>query len=258
MRDLVKPSKMGAASTQNRGPILYRRPVPVSLDRFSSSKVGGGDNFFFATATDSVPLTVAEFAESCRSLPIVFLNDETSLPVAVLGVNGKNSLVGKNGNWSTSGYMPDYVRRYPIILAHDAAYDIYTLYIDEEFEGLNSEKGEPLFMDGRPSPFTATAAEFCRQYQARHRQTEEFVAAMEEHDLLRTSQAIYFQADGTQKVVASFKVIDRDRWAAIDDAGIISLRKAGWLEPAICHLISLANWPVVAGGACRATSHGMS
>jgi hypothetical protein len=240
----------GTESARQPHPPLYQRPAAVEPTRFAGTKVAGVNDFGFAAAADSLPLTVPEFVEACRTLPIVFADSTLPLPVVVTAIAGRSAVVNAAGQWSPDAYLPDYIRRYPFVLAAPSdTSDVFTLCIDEAFSGLNDKEGEPLFVGGHPSLFTKTVLDYCRAYQERHQWTKTFVAALEELDLLQPSQVALRLPDGSQHTIGGFKLVDRDRWNALDDSAILTLRAKGFLEPVICHLISQGNWLSIAARA---------
>lgn len=226
-------------------PVLYRQPVALTAERFSGRRLSPSAGFSFAAGADSLPLTVHEFMAACRSLPIVFSIAENNLPLAVVGYGGCNAFVDEAGAWDLRAYMPDYIRRYPFIFAADARGELFTLCIDEAFDGLSDGDGEPLFVAGQPSVFTTHVLEFSRAYQARYDQTLAFVTELQRLDLLVNQEATMRLPDGKPRSVGGFKVIDPERWNALGGDAIVRFRDAGWLEAVVCHFVSLANWSQV-------------
>ena len=226
-------------------PVLYQNPSAVTPARFPRTRIVMAEDFRFAAQTDSLPLTLAEFPLACRSLPIVFTGQGPAVPLAVVGYDGQNMLVDNAGAWRNGAYRPWYLQRYPFIFAKREQEQDVILCLDEAFPGLNHERGEPLFVGGQASAFLRNVMELCQTYQQHYDQTEAFVAALERFDLLQPMAATITLTDGTSRAVNGFKAIDADRWDALEPAALAALHRSGWLEAAICHRLSLSNWPDV-------------
>src|SRR5579863_6235172 len=85
------PSRsIAAAMAQTEGaasalPPFYRRPAVLAAARhFGLSYVPIGD-YRFARASNSIPLTMAEFVPAVRHYPIVFTLASPVMPVAIVG-----------------------------------------------------------------------------------------------------------------------------------------------------------------------------
>lgn len=223
-------------------PVLYQSPVVLTAEGHGHKRILPTGNFSFAVGAGAIPLAAAEFAAACRTLPIVFTDEESPLPVAVVGIEGANAFVDGAGNWDSRTYMPDYVRRYPFIFVKDEDRGLYHLCIDEAFAGLNEQEGEALFVNGQPSLFIKSVMEFCQGYQARFERTVAFCAELKRLDLLVPYTASLAQAQGPAKVIAGFRIIDLRRWQDLPDADVAALKQQGWLEVIVAHLISQGNW----------------
>lgn len=223
-------------------PVLYQSPTVLTAEGFGRKRVSPAGNFSFAVKAGAIPLAANEFTAACRTLPIVFTNEDCPLPVAVVGIEGANSFIDADGSWDRRCYLPDYVRRYPFIFFKDEVRGVFHLCVDEAFAGLNEDDGEPLFVNGQPSLFTKSVMEYCQGYQARFEHTEAFCAELKRLDLLVPYTASLAQPQGAAQAIAGFQIVDPQRWQLLPDADLVSLRKQGWLEAVVAHLISQANW----------------
>ncbi|MBF0563312.1 MAG: SapC family protein, partial [Alphaproteobacteria bacterium] len=123
--------------------------------------------------------------------------------------------------------------------------EMLTLCIDGAFAGLNRDKGEPLFVEGKPSAFTRQVVASCRSYQDGHTLTTAFVKELKRLDLLVPVEAALQRRTDETKRVGGFRVVDHQRWTKVADDDILALRRRGWLEPIVLHLASQANWDVI-------------
>ena len=69
----------------NRMPLLYKRVVLLTGERHREKTIKRTGNYTFATATNSIPLTLAEFPAAVRHYPIVFTTGESPSPWSACG-----------------------------------------------------------------------------------------------------------------------------------------------------------------------------
>ncbi len=224
-------------------PIMYVRPRPVQSERDAGTSLVGDSNFSFAAKTNSVPVIATEFTLLCKSFPILFADSALSQPLALLGVRTEENLfVNADGQWETDVYVPAYVRRYPFIFMEDKERGEFTLCVDDASANLVKDDSNPLFKDGKPTELTDRALEFCRQFQAQHAATADFVKALVDNDLLVENRADITLLNGTKLSLNGFKVIDEARFNALPAEEFLRWRERGWLHLAYCHFISISNW----------------
>ena len=85
--------------------------------------------------------------------------------MAVMGVNaGENLFVDENGVYGPDAYIPAYIRRYPFVLANDAAAQRMVVCIDRGPDD-RREPGPPFFENGEPSDYTKGCIEFCNNFE---------------------------------------------------------------------------------------------
>jgi hypothetical protein len=228
-------------------PVLYRRPRPLNADDHNGKSLRGPTDFRFAAATNSVVVSGPEFPFAMRSYPIVFSNSEPRAALAVLGLRDRENLfVQPNGQWRAGYYVPAYIRRYPFILMEQPNSDRYLLCIDD-VEGLIGDTGDrPLFVAGEPSQLVKDAGNFCSELQGQHQTTLEFVRGLAQHQLLIPKEARFTTNSGEEITLRGFDVIDEAKFNALPDDAFLEFRRRGWLPLVYAHLMSMANWRVLA------------
>ena len=228
-------------------PQLYRLPRPLQPQRHGGTYFVPPPGYGFATQVNSVPLNAVEFALASRFYPIVFAGAAPFLPLAVLGLRpGRNLMLDGAGQWAKGAYVPAYIRRYPFIFLEDQAGERLTLCIDEGANMLSNSAGEPLFVDGQPSPFVQRATEFCANFQRQHLATRGFAAALAEHDLLVEKAATAKLPTGEEVQLAGFRQVDEAKFNALADDVFLDWRRKGWLPLVYFHLVSIHNWSLLA------------
>lgn len=218
-------------------PLFYRKPQPLVPVIHDDVRLTGGD-FAFAADTNAVPVTIVEFAQAMRFYPIVFA-EAGNFPVAVLGLSAGNRFV-TDGRWAERHYVPAYVRRYPFVFV-EAGEQGFALALDVASERVVQARaeGEALFVDGKPSPLTEGALAFCREFHQAHLQTQAFVEALDERELLIEQRAEANLASGEPRRLVGFRVIDREKFGQLPDDIILDWHRRGWLALVLFHIASL-------------------
>jgi len=225
--------------------LFYQKPVIIDrvIHRQSRFKPQSG-GFRFAAATNSVPATSVEFALLCQDYPIVFTIDDqgSGVPLALTGLrNAENLFVNQDGKWDCR-YVPAFVRQYPFISQLGTTPGEFSLMIDTEAPGFDAADGEPLFNpDGSNSALLDNAVDMLNQYNSAANLTLGFVAKLRELDLLVPREIKLQTQMGNSVQMGGFFVVDEARLAALDDAGVLSLTRSGYLFGIYAHLISLSN-----------------
>ena len=228
--------------------LFYRKAVPVSKEQHANLSVDTAQNYGFASAVNSVPLTATEFPFAAREYAIVFAGTGTPMPVAILGVEqDRNLFVSDSGDW-LGRYVPAFVRRYPFVFSSSEDNSRFTLCIDREFRGLNEDgNGERLFTgEGENSEYLERMLNFLQEYQVQYQRTELFCRQLAELGLLENMQAHLSMPGGSQQSLTGFQVISRDRLNALDGDKLSALAKTDALELAYLQLQSLGNFSAMA------------
>ena len=203
------------------------------LSRFSQL------NAFFVSAS--------EFGEACKDCAIVWINAGADAsgkalvaPVAVFGLQPNQNLCIEADQWRVR-YVPAMLRFYPFAMARTSETDI-VLCVDESWQGLGTEAGEPLFNpDGSPSEFTLSVQQQLQQFEVDVERTRGFGARLMELGLLRDMRFDATLPDGQKLEVDGFFTIDETKLAKLSDAEVLELARGGMLGLIHAHQISLAN-----------------
>lgn len=221
----------------SRMPLFYRKPELLTAALHGNLRIRPG-GYDFAAEANAVPLAGIEFGAAMRHYPIVFAAGD-NFPVAVLGLDRANCFVN-GGEWETATYVPAYVRRYPFVFA-DRADDSFILAIDRDADKVvaGGEEGEPLFRNGEPTDLVTNVMAFCREFHGAHLQTDAFVAALVDQDLLVQQHADATLPSGRLMTLSGFKVIDRHKFEALADETVLAWHRKGWLSLIHFHFVSL-------------------
>lgn len=222
--------------------LFYRHIVAIDKDAHRELRVGEIRKYDFTRETNSVPLAAVEFFEAAREYPIVFTraNATEHVPIALLGLRGKENLfVDRNGRWDAR-YIPAFVRRYPFVPAEGG--EQLLVCVDEGHPAVGAANGQLLFAsDGSPTPFLDKAIAFMRDFQAEAVRTGDFVKRLTELDLFTGVAArAELRGGGTLQLEGLF-VISETKYRALDKEVIEELFRKGWLALIDAHLLSLGN-----------------
>lgn len=216
--------------------LFYKRPEPLTAAEHGAWRLLPGDSAFAADA-NTVMLAASEFAAASRSYPILFAGADRS-PVALVGLERSNLFV-TGGQWAEDAYIPAYVRRYPFIFYATDEAERFVLGLDTGCDRIirDGEGGVALFDGDRASAMTTQALHFCEAFRRDVEATTAFVGALK--DLLIDQRAAVTLASGENFDIDGFQVVDRTRFAALDDATVIDWYRKGWLALVHFHLASL-------------------
>jgi len=229
--------------------LIYEKATPVTTQKHGDWSIKPGSGYTFAGGINSVPLTTVEFANSASEYAIVFTGEgDQIMPAVILGVRDQENLyLQEDGAWDAR-YVPAFVRRYPFVFASAEDGKTFTLCIDEEFEGCNSDgKGERLFdAEGAQTQYLKGVLAFLQDYQAQFVRTRAFCQKLQELNLLEPMQAMVTLGSGEQSSLAGFMGIERERLKALSGEQLADLARTDALELAYLPLHSLRNLSAVA------------
>ncbi len=224
--------------------LIYERAVPVSLQRHRDWYIKTGTDYRFAGKVNSVPLVGAEVTVAAQTFPIVFAGEADLVPVVLLGVrDGENLFVDADGTWDGK-YIPAFLRRYPFVFSSTDDGKTFTLCLDEDFSGVNTEgKGERLFdVAGERTQYLSNVLNFLQVYQAQFQRTQALCKKLADLDLFESMQAQVRLKSGQQLTLSGFKVVNRDKLRALPAETLGELAKSDELEVIYAHLASLSNF----------------
>lgn len=225
--------------------LIYGNAVPLNSKLHTNLFVKQSGDLSFARKINSVPLTAVELSAAARDLVIVFAGQgEAILPVALLGTHAdENLLVSDDGKWQGE-YIPAFFRRYPFVFASSDDGKTFTLCIDNDFDGCNTDgRGERLFdVDGERTGYLNAVLKFVQEYQVQFNRTQAFCARLQELGLLEPMQANITRPDGQKHSLSGFMAVNRTKLKKLDEATLGQMAKRDELELVYLHLQSMGNF----------------
>lgn len=234
-----------ATAPQPNLPLFYKDLMPLNTRDHAAWRTRTMESADFFKDAHAIPLTVDEFVEAQRDLPIIFSAGEDPLPLALMGLNeGVNTFVNAEGKIDDPVYIPAYIRRYPFMLARlTQDSDELSLCFDPTADIVGSyAEGETLFgADGQPSDNTKRILEFCESFEQAGQRTKAFVDELKQHGLLMDGEIAIAMNDNPDQpfVYRGFQMINSDKLREIPAAQLETWNKNGFLMLVYAHLFSM-------------------
>ena len=103
-----------ASAPQPNLPLFFNDLMPLNSKDHANYRSRPMTKAPWLAKQHAVPLTVDEFVQAQRDMPIVFSTGPEAVPLALMGLNdGVNTFVDEEGTVTEQVYIPAYVRRYP-------------------------------------------------------------------------------------------------------------------------------------------------
>ncbi|WP_133365496.1 SapC family protein [Qipengyuania sediminis] len=234
-----------ASAPQPTLPLFYNDLMPLNSRDHGKWRSRGFESADFLKNAHAIPLTVDEFIEAQRDLPIIFSAGDDPLPLALMGLNeGINTYVNDQGKIDDPVYLPAYVRRYPFMLARlRPEAEELSLCFDPTSPAVGDfPEGEELFgTDAQPSDNTKRILEFCDNFEQAGQRTKAFIDELKKHDLLMEGEiSIVVNENPDQPFTyRGFQMVNRDKLNEIAAEQLEIWNKNGFLMLVHAHLFSL-------------------
>ena len=185
----------------------------------------------------------AEFRLLQAHYPIVFRKQSEAHayePIALFGFETDENLFLEEDRWDAPT-LPLLVERLPFMIGRDG--DELVIHIDVDSPRVGTHEGEPIFLPhGGMSPYLEHVNSMLLTIHEGMGANAAFIEALEKHELIEGFSLDITLDDGSQNRLAGFYTINEERLAALDDAAIASLHKAGWLAAIYFQIASLSNF----------------
>jgi len=225
-------------------PILYKDIVPLNIEQHATFTLREYDTAPQLVGVHAVPLTVDEFTQCQRYLPIVFSTGADPVPLVLMGLNdGVNTLVDAEGRLRRNdGYVPAYVRRYPWLLVRARPDSEELSLCFDPTSGLvgEYEGGRPLIENGAATQLTKDLLSFCQNFEEAAARTASFMQDLKESGLLMDGElSIQAPDNETPFVYRGFQMIDEAKLRELRGDQLRKYSQSGLLPLAYAHLFSL-------------------
>jgi hypothetical protein len=232
-----------ASAPANALPIFYQDLIPVSSQDHADFSTRSIESAPYLAVQHAVPLTVDEFPQAQRFLPIIFSAGADPVPLALMGLNeGVNVFLDADGKLIGPSYVPAYVRRYPWMLAKlrpDS--DELSLCFDPSADAVGAyEEGNKLFEDGKPTEVTQNILKFCEDFEQAAARTGNFMTELKALDLLMEGEvAIQVPGNDQPFVYRGFQMVNEEKLRDLRGDQLRKISQNGMLPLLYAHLFSL-------------------
>ncbi len=219
---------------------MLAQPVALNFEQHKNVKITGQFSAESMEGRHVVPLMLQEFTAAAPHYPIFFLqiNEKQYSAVGVFGLKEGQNLLLKDGKFE-GNYLPAAIRCYPFTLAQ-ASEEQLILCINEQADNVSSNEGQALFNDdGSQTEFFQGINNFFRDYIDANTANKNVLDQIVEMGLLRADGLQYRDAAGNESRVNGFFVIDQEKFNALSDEQLLTLRKFGVLPAIYAHFASL-------------------
>lgn len=227
---------------------LHRQPVPLDREQHRALKLSVPvTDWSLAANLSALFVAAAEFADTCREFPIVFVRagkeadgKDQIAPVAVMGLQQNDNLYVHGGSWRAQ-YMPAILRIYPFCIGRMDA-ERFAICVDMAWPGAQQAEGRALFeADGQPSPLLAEMQKHLENLEGEIQRTRLVGAKLLELDVLRDMRFDATMPDGRKHSVDGFLTVDETKMQNLPDAVIGELHRTGVLGLIHLHWVSMGN-----------------
>lgn len=202
-----------------------------------------GDNVMFAMTFPH------EFRDVQACYPILLHKDEQDnfYPLALFGFEKNENLFLSDSGWNAS-YVPAMIRREPFLIGFQASKEggdaekTRVLSMDMDHPRVSNEAGERLFQPlGGRTPYLEDVANLLETIYQGTEQNNQFVAALQEHELIESVNFDITLNDGSKNQLLGFYVINEEKLQQLPGSTLESFSKAGFLMPIFMMLASMTN-----------------
>ena len=214
--------------------------IPLDKNNHKDLHVKLNSDFAHAKDTHLAAASLREYAQIAGCMPIIFIKDPksaTTHSVAMLGIEQGVNLFMQDEKWS-GHVVPLNVQRYPFDVRPDG--EKLGVFIDENSD-LVGKEGEPLFVDGAPSPFLENRQKLLSELANSEMATRDFVKKLEDLGLLDSIIIRAQYTNGQQRNINGMKTISEKRLQGLDADTVADLHKTGYLGAIYAVLMSLGQ-----------------
>ncbi|MDD3343804.1 MAG: SapC family protein [Sulfurospirillaceae bacterium] len=225
---------------------MYQKIEIITTVLHQQSAIKAIDSFLYAKELIHAPITVAEFYESCKDYPILFVKDAGGIwnAIAMLGYKeGNNLFIDAKGAWEKNRYIPAFIRRYPFVFALKPGTNELALAFDVTCKSDKSVDMERSFFDenAKVTPFMQGVVDFLTQFQSDAKATSEFIKQLEGWGLLEAKSANIMTSSGEPFSVDGFYIVNEDKLKHLSKKKQEELHAKNVIPLITAHLISLSN-----------------
>jgi hypothetical protein len=226
---------------------MFASTMALSFATHRGLRILETNDYSFARAETLAPIAYDEMADIAREYPIVFPNNGTDLPCALLGLEaGHNAYVDAEGRWQAA-YIPAHIRRYPFMFGktNDPNGDPgrFVILFDPEAPHFKGANGYPVFDgSGQLSAHIQRRIALLEQIQNKVEATRIMARAMDAAGIL-VERVIRIKAGNKpENRIQGLRIVDEGALKQLSGDQLVGLSKKGALALAYAQLLSWSNF----------------
>lgn len=226
---------------------MFKTQIPLTFAQHRDLRVFESNDYSYAKAETLAPLVLDELGDIAREYPIIFPDNKSDLPAALLGLEpGKNAYLADDGRWLAT-YIPAYIRRYPFLFGSveqpEGEQKRMLVFFDPDAPHFKNPSGHPVFTpEGELTPHMQRRMQLLEHLQKRIPKTRAAVAAIAASGVLAERSIVIRKSDGQSHQIKGLRVVDEKKFNELTDADFNTLRRSGALTLLYAHLLSWANF----------------
>jgi hypothetical protein len=226
---------------------MFASTMALSFAAHRDLRILETNDYSFARAETLAPIAYDEMPEIAREYPIVFPNNGSDLPCALLGLEaGHNAYVDAGGRWQAA-YVPAHIRRYPFMFGktNDPTADPgnFVILFDPEAPHFKDANGHPVFdMSGKLSGHMQRRIALLEQIQNKVEATRIMVRAFDEAGILVERVIRIKTGNKPEHRIQGLRVVDEDALKQLSGDLLVDLSRKGTLALAYAQLLSWSNF----------------
>lgn len=240
---LIGKSRGRPKNTKSKRNEMFKKVLPLDKEKHKELKVSPLLNLNFAKNLSSTPVLIHEASSVALNFPVVFTGEETPSLIALTSLGGQNLAINSEGKYIVK-YIPMFLRKYPFALAatSEEDKDRKIVVIDEDSEVLSTTKGKQLFtQEGEEAEALKNAINFLNEYEKNLFHTTQMMQIIASKDILEEREFTVGDGEEKQVLLKGFKVVDREKLNALDDATLAEWVRRGIITFIDVHLNSLQH-----------------
>jgi SapC len=224
---------------------MYSQITLINSNEHKNNSIKSYSDFSYAKKLMTAPITVAEFYESCKDYPIIFVKDTAAnwTASAMMGYKeNENLFIDENGMWEKGKYVPASIRRYPFIFIAQENQQL-SLGVDAVSLIIAKEDEERKLFDekGNQSEFISNVLAFMSQFQGDATATSNFIKQLEEWELLEEKIMQLVTPKGESFSINGFYIINEEKLQHLSKNKKQDICDHNAFPLITSHLISLSN-----------------
>jgi len=211
-----------------QGSKMYKKLELLSKEKHSNLKINSLTNLLFAKNMASIPVLISETEKIGGTFPIVFTGDESPSLIAITGLANDNLAINEEGKWISS-YVPAVFRKHPFTYVNvKENTEQKAVAIDIEAQNISEKEGSALFDENKEqTQLLKDTIQFLTSYEQESMKTKSLAKIIADANILEDREISVGEGEEKRVLVKGFKVVDKEKLNALDDATLASWVRNG-------------------------------